>query len=406
MPRPLLITICILALASVSNTNSFGLVFARAAEGLGIEVAALGGLRTIENGASIVAALIVAPLIDRFPRKWLLLSGFGMATVSVFVLVVLDNIPGTIIFFALNGAAMMQIFGALMAMPSDFVDGRQLNRMMGLIIGCIAFTAILVAPVVGNVAENYGWKAGMVVSSGVTGLALLLTILVIPTYRLEATQETSGGFIHRYRAVLDRKPLLIMLGSNMLRFAQLSAILTFLSSVFIIRYELSLSVIGLITSGVGIMFFCSSLVSGILLHWLRTFRILVWGGCLAIVLLALMFVAELPLIAMIPTTYLFIIVIAAQENTGTIAALRLAGHARGAAMSWNEVAAGVGALIGIGSGSIGLALLSIQGLGIALTIIATVATAVSFVAISFSGYRDEGEGEPDHTSNPAQAPAS
>jgi predicted MFS family arabinose efflux permease len=402
MPRPLLVTMCVLALASVSNTNSFGLVFARVAEGLEIDVAALGGLRTIENGAAIIAALIVAPLIDRFPRKWLLLSGFGMSTCSVYLLVLLDNVLGTILFFALNGAAMMQVFGSLMAMPSDFVSGRELNRMMGLIIGCIAFTAILVAPVVGNVSDSFGWKAGMIVSSGVTGVAFLLTLLIVPTYQLRTHRESAEGFVQRYRSVLSRKPLLIMLGSNMLRFAQLSAILTFLSAVLIIRYDLSLSAIGFVISGVGIMFFTSSLLSGFLLHWLRTFRILVWGGCLAITLLGLMFVAEPPLIVMIPLTYTFIVVIAAQENTGTIAALRLAGEARGAAMSWNELAAGIGAFIGIGSASIGLALLDVRGLGIALTMVATVATIVSFLALWFAKYRDEqDEPEPALASAPA-----
>ncbi len=391
MPRPLLVTVCLLALASVSNTNSFGLVFARAAEGLNIDVAALGGLRTIENGASIIAALIVAPLIDRVPRKWLLLSGFGMSTISVYLLVLLDSVIGTVIFFALNGAAMMQIFGALMAMPSDYVGGRQLNRLMGLIIGCIAFTSILVAPVVGNVADSHGWHAGMIVSSSVTGIAFLLTLLIVPTYWLPAVTETAGGFTARYRAVLDRKPLLIMLGSNLLRFAQLSAILTFLSTVMIQRYDLSLSVIGLIFSGVGVMFFISSLLSGMMLHWLRTFRILVWGGCAAVLLLALMLINELPLHFMIPAVFIFIIVIAAQENTGTIAALKLAGHARGAAMSWNELAAGVGALIGIGFGSIGLATGDVRGLGIALTLVAAIATIVSFLALWYSGYTDESE---------------
>jgi predicted MFS family arabinose efflux permease len=396
MPRPLLITVCILALAAVSNTNSFGLVFAPAADGLGLDVAALGGLRTIENLASIVAALIVAPMIDRFPRKWLLLSGYGMATIAVFILILADSVPGTIIFFALNGAAMMQIFGSLMAMPSDFVEGRQLNRLMGLIIGCIAFASILVAPVVGNVADEWGWHAGMLVSSGVTGLALLLTVLIVPTYRLPRTPESTSGFIQRYRAVLDRKPLLIMLGSNLLRFAQLSAILTFLSTVMIHRYGLSLSAIGLIVSGVGVMFFLSSLLSGILLHWLRTFRILVWGGCIAVVLLALMFIAELPLRVMIPVVYVFVIIIAAQENTGTIASLRLAGHARGAAMSWNELAGGMGSLIGIGLGSIGLATADVRGLGVALTLIAAVATLVSFLALWFSRYTDEDEPDSKH----------
>jgi predicted MFS family arabinose efflux permease len=395
MPRRLLVTMCILALAAVSNSNSFGLVFARAAEGLGIGVASLGGLRTIENGASIVAALIVAPLIDRYPRKWLLLSGYGMATFSVYVLVLLDSVIGTVIFFALNGAAMMQIFGSLMAMPSDYVEGRQLNRLMGLIIGCIAFTSILVAPVVGNVADAYGWHAGMLVSSAVTGIAFVLTLLIVPTYRLPSSPESTEGLLQRYRMILDRKPLLIMLGSNLLRFAQFAAILTFLSTVMIQRYDLSLSAIGLIFSGVGVMFFLSSLLSGVLLHWLRTFRILVWGGCIAVALLALMLIGELPLRLMIPAIFVFIVVIAAQENTGTIAALRLAGHARGAAMSWNELAAGIGALIGIGFGSIGLATGDIRGLGIAITSVAAVATIVSFLALWFSSYTDEsGETEP------------
>lgn len=312
----------------------------------------------------------------------------------------MDNIFGTIIFFAMNGAAMMQIFGALMAMPSDYVRGRELNRLMGLIIGCIAFTSIIVAPVVGNIADSYGWQAGMVASSLVTGTAFLLTLVFVPTYRLPAAPETPGGFTQRYRAVLDRKPLLIMLGSNLLRFAQLSAILTFLSTVMIQRYDLSLSIIGLIFSGVGVMFFVSSLLSGMLLHWLRTFRILVWGGCVAVLLLALMLINELPLAYMIPAIFVFIVVIAAQENTGTIAALRLAGHARGAAMSWNELAAGIGALIGIGFGSIGLATGDIRGLGIALTSIAAIATLVSFLALWFSNYTDE-EGDPEPASQPA-----
>jgi predicted MFS family arabinose efflux permease len=402
MPRPLLVTVCILALASVSNTNSFGLVLARAAEGLGVDVAVLGGLRTIENASSIVAALIVAPIIDRVPRKWLLLSGYGMTTIGVLLLVTLDNVYGTVLFFALNGAAMMQIFGALMAMPGDYVRGRDLNRLMGLIIGCIAFTNVLVAPVVGNVAESYGWHAGMLVSSLVTGGALLLTGLVVPAYRLSPPDGHGTGLLQRYRMLIDRKPLLVMLGSNLLRFAQLSAILTYLSTVLIFRYDLSLGLIGLIFSGVGIAFFLSSLGSGLILHWLRTFRILVWGGCAAVVLLGVMLIVELPLSVMVPLIFVFIVVVAAQENTGTIAALRLAGHARGAAMSLNELGAGIGALIGVGAGSIGLAVGGVSGLGIVITTVAVFATAVSFIALWFADYSDEDPGdEPASTSGTA-----
>jgi predicted MFS family arabinose efflux permease len=400
MPRPLIVTVCFLALASVSNTNSFGLVLARAAEGLGVEVAVLGGLRTIENAASIVAALIVVPIIDRFPRKWLLISGYGMTTLGVVLLVLLDNVLGTVLFFALNGAAMMQIFGALMAMPGDYVRGRDLNRLMGLIIGCIAFTNVLVAPVVGNVAESHGWQSGMLVSSLVTSTALLLTGLIVPTYRLPNPDSHGVGLIQRYRVILGRTPLLVMLGSNLLRFSLLSAILTYLSTVLIFRYDLSLGLIGLIFSGVGITFFLSSLGSGIVLHWLRTFRILVWGGCMAVVLLAAMLIAELPLSIMVPLVFVFIAVIAAQENTGTIATIRLAGHVRGAAMSLNELAAGIGALIGIGAGSIGFAVGDVSGLGVVLTTIAVFATVVSWFALWYANYSDE-DPTAEHTPSPA-----
>ncbi len=394
MPRSLLLVVCLLALASVSNTNSFGVVFVPAAEGIGLDVAALGGLRTIENLSSIIAALIVAPLIDRFPRKWILLSGFGCGLVGVVILIALNNVPGTIIFFVLNGAAMMQIFGSLLAIPSDYIGGRQLNRLMGLIIGSIAFASILVAPAVGNVAERLGWQAGMMVAAGVTLVAFLLSALVVPNYRLPKSADSDLGFIQRYKAILGRKPLLIMLASNLLRFAQLAAILTFLSTVMIQRYDLSLGVIGFIMSGVGVMFFLSSVLSGVLLHWLKTFRILVWGGVIAVILLALMLINELPLVLMIPAVFVFQIVIAAQESTGTIAVIRLAGHSRGAAMSWNELAGGTGALVGIGSGSIGLALGGVTGLGIALTSVAFLATIVSFIALYVSDYQDEPEENP------------
>jgi MFS transporter, DHA1 family, inner membrane transport protein len=400
MPRRVIIAACILAIAATSNTNSFGLVFVRAAEGIDLSVAALGGLRTIENAASILVALAVAPLVDRVPRKWVLLAGYGSATAATLILVALDSRIGTVFYFALNGAAIMMVFGALTAMPSDFVSGRALNRIMGIVIGCVAFTSILVAPIVGNVADVHGWRAGMLVSSGVTAMAFLLTLLLVPSYRVSSTLSVSGGFTQRYRAIMGRKSLLLMLGSNLLRFSLLAAMLTFMSTIFIQRYELSLSRIGLIFAGVGLMFFASSTLCGLVLHVLRTRRVLVWGGVVVVLLVFGSLVREVPLPVMIVSAVLLVGIVAAQENTGTIAVLRLSPDARGAAMSWNELAAGAGSLLGIGLGSIGMALGGITGLGIALSIAAIAGTAGSHIALSRSGYRDE-----DDAREPAQAPA-
>jgi L-rhamnose mutarotase len=92
---------------------------------------------------------------------------------------------------------------------------------------------------------------------------------------------------------------------------------------------------------------------------------------------------------MVGAVLMFIAILAAQENTGTIAVLRLSPDARGAAMSWNELAAGIGSFLGIGTGSIGLALGGISGLGIALVMIAVAGTLLSRVALAVSIHLDQ-----------------
>jgi predicted MFS family arabinose efflux permease len=389
MPRQVLIAACILAVAATSNTNSFGLVFVPVAEGLGISVAALGGLRTLENAVSIVVAILVAPMIDRYPRKYVMMLGYGSATAASLTLILVNSPIGAVAFFMLNGASIMLILGSLTAMPSDFITGRPLNRVMGLIIGCIAFTSIIVAPIVGNVSERLSWEAGMLVSSGVTGTAFLITLLVVPSYQVESSGPPPSGFLQRYRVILGQIPLLLMLGNNLFRFAQLGSMMTFTSSILILRFDLALGRIGLVFAAIGVVFFTFSAGCGLYLHVLKTRRVLVWGGLAAATLMACTLVFTTPLYVTLPGIILIIGIIAAQINTGTIAVLRLSPWARGAAMAWNELAAATGSLIGIGLGSIGLAIAGVSGLGAVLCTLAIGGAVVSRVALFLSKYSDE-----------------
>lgn len=390
MPRHVLIAACLLAIAATSNTNSFGLVFAPVAEGLGISVAALGGLRTLENAVSIVVAILVAPMIDRYPRKYVMLLGYGLASIASLTLVLTKSPAGAVMFFMLNGASIMLILGSLTAMPSDFVTGRPLNRVMGLIIGFIAFTSILIAPIVGNVSERFSWESGMLVSSGVTGTAFLISLLLIPAYHNESSAgATSPGILQRYRVILGQTPLLLMLANNLFRFAQLGAMMTFTSTILIMRFDLPLGRIGLIFTAIGVVFFLFSAGTGTFLHILKARRVLIWGGILVAALIAGVLVFAAPLYLTLPGIILIIGCVAAQINTGTIAVLRLSPLARGAAMAWNELAAATGSLAGIGLGSIGLAVAGVSGLGAVLCVIAITGAVVSRIALHFSNYTDE-----------------
>lgn len=389
MPRQVMIAACILAVAATSNTNSFGLVLVRVAEGIGLSVAQLGGLRTLENAASIVVAIMVAPMIDRFPRKYVMLLGYGTATVASLTLVTLSSPIGAGVYFLLNGASIMLIFGSLTAMPSDFVSGRPLSRVMGVIIGCVAFTSIIIAPIVGNVSERVSWEAGILVSSGVTGLAFLIALLVVPSYRVDSTSSVGVGILQRYRVILGQTSLLLMLANNLFRFAQLGGMMTFTSTVLLTRYDMALGRIGLVFAAIGVVFFVFSAGCGLYLHILKTRRVLIWGSLVVAVLMTGVLVFDAPLYVTIPGIIFIVGIIAGQVNTGTIAVLRLSPWARGAAMSWNELAAATGSLTGIGLGSIGLALAGVTGLGIVLFSAAIIGAIMSGIALHISEYSDE-----------------
>jgi MFS transporter, DHA1 family, inner membrane transport protein len=393
MPGRLVLSLCLLAVAATSHTQSFGLVFARAAESLGLTLPQLGGLRTIENASSILVALAVAPLLDRVPRKWTLLLGFCLGVGGVIALVGLGSTTGVVIFFAANGAAIMLVFGSLMALPGDFVGGRALNRVMGLVIGSLAFTSIVIIPIVGRVADARGWHMGMLVSASVGVIALLVTLLLIPRYRLSESPTTSLGFVARYRAIGGNAPLLMMLSTALFRFAQFGAIMTFLSSVLIRRYDLPLSTIGLIFAMNGIVFFVCSASSGALLHVLRTRRVLGHGGLAAGSLAVLALVFDPGVAGTVTCVVAIVGIFAAQENASTIAILRLAPDQRGAAMSWNELVAGAGALIGIGAASIGFQLAAVAGIGVVLATLAVAGGIGSYLVLGRAGDLDRGDVE-------------
>jgi ABC-type transport system involved in multi-copper enzyme maturation permease subunit len=88
---------------------------------------------------------------------------------------------------------------------------------------------------------------------------------------------------------------------------------------------------------------------------MKTRRVVVWGSITVALLMAGVLILEAPRSLTVLGIIVIIGLIAGQVNTGTIAVLRVSPWARGAAMSWNELAAASGSLLGIGLGSIGIA---------------------------------------------------
>ena len=377
----LLVACVFFCLAATVNTQTFGLLLARVAQSTGLSVAVMGGLRTLENVATIIVAVALAPHVDRYPRRLPLLAGFACGIAGAVTLWAFPTTLGATVYFLLNGTAVMLTVSTALAIPADYLSGRELSRAMGFMIAGFALSEILFLPVAGQVAEIYGWRASFLLTSSLLFVALLVALMILPGSAPkddEATRMPVGG---DYRRFVRNRPLLMLLLSATLRFAQYGALTTFLSTMLILRFGLRVSTIGEIFAFVGIMSFSGSAMSGFVLHSGRFWLALVVGGMIVAALMFSSVTLNPGLIATVVLILVAMYTLALQENASTLAVLELSREARGAATALNELSAASGALIGIGLGSLGLELAGIRGLGITLTTLALLGALITRFAL-------------------------
>ncbi len=383
LPRRLLFASVFFCFAATINTQTFGLLLVRVAHDTGFSVAAMGGLRTLENVATIVVALLVAPLVDRFPRRIPLSIGFACAVLAD---VLIASNPSSWIavagYLLLNGTAVMLAISSALAIPGEFLSGSALNRAMGFMIAGFALSDILFLPVAGRVADRFGWRFSFLFSGALLCVALLAALLLAPRQRrggrwAQTTEPASG-----YRQFLQNRLLLVMLASALTRFAQYGGMTTFLSAVLVARFGLSISTIGLIFALVGVTSFAGSASSGFMLHERAVRRALVEGGIAVAVLTTLALVLHPGVVLTITLVVMVMFGLGLQENASTVTVLALSPERPAAAMSLNELSAAAGALTGIGFGSIGYDVGGVRGMGVVLTCLALLGAASARRALS------------------------
>ncbi len=382
----LLVACVFFCLTATVNTQTFGLLLAHVADSTGLSIAAMGGLRTLENVATVIVAILLAPHVDRYPRRLPLLVGFACGIAAAITLWAFPTPLGAAAYFLLNGTAVMLTISTALAIPADFLSGRELNRAMGFMIAGFALSEVLFLPVAGQVAEAYGWRASYLLTAALLGAAFGVVLAVLPGSAPQTEQIHGGVSGSGYRRFARNRRLLLLLLSAMLRFAQYAAISTFLSTLLILRFGLRVSSIGEIFALVGIMSFGGSALSGFVLHSGRFWLTLVVGGAV-VAFLTFASVALNP--GLIATVVLILVVmcgLALQENASTLSVLEFSREARGAATALNELSAAAGALMGIGVGSIGLEIAGIRGLGITLSALGLLGALATRAAL---GRRDE-----------------
>jgi predicted MFS family arabinose efflux permease len=270
----------------------------------------------------------------------------------------------------------------LLTASSDFVEGRELDRANGIVIGSFALPGFVVVPLAGVLSEAYGWRSAYLLSFGLGLVALLGTLLFLPRVAPQGHQAaTILGHLHR----LSRQPgFVLILLANFVRFTLFTISLVFTAAFLIDRYDLSDDRAGLYY-GLGSGFFLfAALASGFLLNRVGTARLMIFGGYVTAVTFALAMGLTWPLLV---TGLLLIFsdcMLAVHENGSLGTLFRIAPQARGSAGALNELGAGAGGLAGAALGGLLLDLTGYGGLGVGMGLLSLVAALLTRAALKAS----------------------
>ena len=351
-------------MAATTNTGVTGLLLTSIAEDLGTSVALLGGLKALSATVAFITAFPLSRVADQYPRKYLILLGLCFMLAAAAVALTARGLAWFIGYYLLAGAADVILFAMLLAAASDYVDGPDLDRANGFVIGAFGLPGFVVVPLAGLISDSYGWRQAYLINVGVALLAIVLVTLLLP--RVPPTGSQPESMLAHLR-MLTRKPglLLIMLG-NLMRFMILTVLIIYTAAFLIDQYRLSDGRAGFYFGLGAAVFLLAAVLSGWLIGRLGLRRVMVPGG---LILTGGLVVAFLPgnpgLVAgaglMISGSLLSI-----QENGALGAILRIAPQDRGAATSLNEIGAAIAGVGGAALGGLVVELAGYRGLGILL----------------------------------------
>jgi predicted MFS family arabinose efflux permease len=369
-------------MAAAANVQIFALLLTSIAEDFNTSVAFLGSLRTIESAAAIAGGLLITRLADKVVRKWLLAGGFALLLAAALAAIAATSPVTLTPYYVLAGFASVTLFSSLLTAPSDFVDGRALDRANGIVIGSFALPGFVIVPLAGFMSESYGWRSAYLLSFGLGTLALLGTLLFLPRVTPQGHQAAT---IVGHLRELGRQPgFILILLANFVRFTLFTISLVFTAAFLIDRYDLSDDRAGLYY-GLGSGFFLfAALASGFLLNRFGTARLLIFGGYVTSVTFTLAMGPTWPLLV---TGLLLIFsdcMLAVHENGSLGTLFRIAPQARGSAGALNELGAGAGGLAGAALGGLLLDLSGYSGLGVGMGLLSLIAALLTRAALKAS----------------------
>jgi predicted MFS family arabinose efflux permease len=366
-------------LTAGTTSQTFALLLTPIAAALGVSVATLGGLKTIESVTMALCGLALTPLADKTPRQRLLLAGFALMVLSTLLAASASGPWMFAGYFVLNGASGILLFSTLQAVPSDYAADRAHDRALGYVIGSFGLAGFTTAPLAALLTDVWSWRVGYLLACGVGAAAFAAVALLVPNRPAHGAEHVS--FRDGFRLLTHNRAFAEALLGALLRFSVYNATVVYAGALLIKRYHLSVGRSGLYFSLGALCFMLGSIGSGYLLAHVSARRALVPGGALTGLLAggALLLHPPLPLAGVL--LLVAVALMSLQENASAGVLLRLAPRARGAAMALSEIVAAASGLLGIGAAAVALSLFGFGGIGALIVAYGVIAAGSTGVAL-------------------------
>jgi DHA1 family inner membrane transport protein len=320
-------------------------------ESFGTTVGVLGLIQTAANTVSLVFALVLSALSIKFEAKSLMLAGLGAIVASSLGCGFAQSALMMSLFYALTGIGTAIITPMGFTLVSQHIAENNRSKVIGWFIAGSTFSGIIGLPIVGFIADRYGWRmAYLGYALPLAVLGLVLSLATIPgSHEKGAQEEGKGKLLDNYWLILSDRSACFCLVTAVLVMAAWSAADLYSAAFYRESFLLSLTATSLLLTITSLFFTVSSTFSG---RFVERFgrKPLAVGAIFIAGLMVVFFTAVPNLYASMASRILASIFVSLFYNAKSNVTLDQVPQLRGTMMSLDQAAVGLGGAIGAALG--------------------------------------------------------